>query len=691
MRRVTAVAMATIVGLWPSFAIVEAAGAQVAPNIEVVEQSPYARRGEKYSITVKVTNAAPTDRVAIAVGRVVNGARVRQTRAELRELRTVDRPAEMLAGNVVGLFPEDPATPRQPNGLVTIPISICSPVQVTETCATLEPGVWPAAIGIGPANDPRKPKQAIMTELVVVPDPVAPSTTPQLEVTVAVPLTAKPALRPDQEVVLDSLDRNRLRTLADRIEALPAAVLAVSPQLLGALELSTTAEDRGLLERLRALAATREVLALPYSNLDEEAWRAAGLVGELKDQYRVGQATIRRVLDVEPTLGTTIVDSSATPDTLALLSELGTSVFVLDESQLDPLPGTGWSTPPTKRFDIRGSRGTGISVDPELRRLFAGDSVLNAHRLLADLSAAYFDVANARETAARTERHGVVVLVPDDWSTSTQFLNVISNALQSNPILRAANFTSVFNLPVSGTENDTTTATPAQGVLTRTLQPELPKALGLYPFALREAYARLNSFRELLVADSAGRTAPLTELLLVSGDDRLDSNERDAYINQVIQTVERGSKGVTITGPLRVTLTSREDTIPITIENDPANPSLNVVVELKSDPRLDFPDGRVIGPRELVPGTNRLEVRVRSRTPGSFPVDVVVRSPDTDGSGSVITLTTARYKIRSLALSGVGLAISIAALAVLATWWIRHHRRTKRARLAKLVTQPTAP
>jgi hypothetical protein len=51
-------------------------------------------------------------------------------------------------------------------------------------------------------------------------------------------------------------------------------------------------------------------------------------------------------------------------------------------------------------------------------------------------------------------------------------------------------------------------------------------------------------------------------------------------------------------------------------------------------------------------------VRVRSRTPGSFPVDVIVRSPD-----GVITLATARYKIRSLALSGVGLGISIAALA----------------------------
>ena len=115
-------------------------------------------------------------------------------------------------------------------------------------------------------------------------------------------------------------------------------VLAVSPQLLGALELSTDPDDVGLLDRLRQLAATRQVLALPYSDLDEEAWRAAGLVDELKDQYQVGHDTIRRVLHVEPTQGITIVDPSATSDTLALLTELGTSVFVFNESQAAGIP-----------------------------------------------------------------------------------------------------------------------------------------------------------------------------------------------------------------------------------------------------------------------------------------------------------------------------------------------------------------
>ena len=63
-------AAAIVVTFVPSLTFVTAADAQAAPNIEVVEQTAYVHRGEKYSITVKITDAAPTDRVAIAVGRV---------------------------------------------------------------------------------------------------------------------------------------------------------------------------------------------------------------------------------------------------------------------------------------------------------------------------------------------------------------------------------------------------------------------------------------------------------------------------------------------------------------------------------------------------------------------------------------------------------------------------------------------
>jgi hypothetical protein len=158
----------------------------------------------------------------------------------------------------------------------------------------------------------------------------------------------------------------------------------------------------------------------------------AGLIDELKDQYRVGQATIRRVLSVEPTQGTTIVDPSATTETLATVDRARIQRLRVQRiASSTRCPGTGWGPPPTKRFDIRGARGhrgVGRSTAARaLRRRLGAERTPAARRSLR----AYFDVANAREVAARSERHGVVVLVPDDWSTSTQFLNVISNALQS--------------------------------------------------------------------------------------------------------------------------------------------------------------------------------------------------------------------------------------------------------------------
>ena len=115
--RFSAVVAVLSVAIVPSVVFVQAADGQATPNIEVVEQSRYVHRGEKYSITIKLTDTASTDRVAVAVGRVSNsGARVRQTRADLRaDLRGADRPATMLASNVVALFPEDPSVARQPN------------------------------------------------------------------------------------------------------------------------------------------------------------------------------------------------------------------------------------------------------------------------------------------------------------------------------------------------------------------------------------------------------------------------------------------------------------------------------------------------------------------------------------------------------------------------------------------------
>jgi len=135
------------------------------------------------------------------------------------------------------------------------------------------------------------------------------------------------------------------------------------------------------------------------------------------------------------------------------------------------------------------------------------------------------------------------------WSPTTgararQFLNVITNALQSNPILRTATSPRSSTSALQASTATRPSLTPRAGRPDPIAAPRVAKALGQYPTALREARDRLDSFSGLLVNNSDTTISPLRQLLLVSGDDRLDPSERDAYLAQVTQTVERGTKGV---------------------------------------------------------------------------------------------------------------------------------------------------
>jgi hypothetical protein len=65
---------------------------------------------------------------------------------------------------------------------------------------------------------------------------------------------------------------------------------------------------------------------------------------------------------------------------------------------------------------------------------------------------------------------------------------------------------------------------------------------------------------------------------------------------------------------------------------------------------------------------------VQSRTSGSFPLRVTVRTP----SGAV--LSQSRISVRSTATSGVGVVLSVGAGAFLFLWWLRQFRHGRRAR-----------
>ena len=70
-----------------------------------------------------------------------------------------------------------------------------------------------------------------------------------------------------------------------------------------------------------------------------------------------------------------------------------------------------------------------------------------------------------------------------------------------------------------------------------------------------------------------------------------------------------------------------------------------------------------------------------TRASGSFPVDVIIESID-----GTLPVDTGRITVRSTAISGLGIVLSIGAGLFLLAWWGSHFRKVRRAR--GLVDEP---
>jgi len=108
-----------------------------------------------------------------------------------------------------------------------------------------------------------------------------------------------------------------------------------------------------------------------------------------------------------------------------------------------------------------------------------------------------------------------------------------------------------------------------------------------------------------------------------------------------------------------------------------------------SSTKLAFPDsttpGRLDLTKTLVPGANDFTVPVTTRARATFPMVIEIRTPD----GKEV-LASSKVTIRSTALSGVGIALTIGAALTLVVWWFRHaYKRRRAARVEPRVEPPT--
>jgi hypothetical protein len=281
-----------------------------------------------------------------------------------------------------------------------------------------------------------------------------------------------------------------------------------------------------------------------------------------------------------------------------------------------------------------------------------------AHHLLAELAVLWL------------EQPGVPrgTVVPIDGSVPAAAVRILLAGLEGSRMLQPTTVSDLF-------EDVDPLLDAAGSPVERALQPEPATTISQREAgAVARGWDRLESFRGVVGLESP-RTGPVVDHLLLATAAELGRAERAAHVTAALADIEAVTGAVSTTDRATITLTARDGTVPLTIRNDAGIP-VSVVIHLDS-PKLEFPDGESIE-LTLTERTTRLDLEVRARTSGSFPLEVEITSPD-----GAIRMAGTRYTVQSTAISGAGLVLSLGALLFLVVWWGRHWHKTRRS--AKLV------
>ncbi|HEX6568032.1 MAG TPA: DUF6049 family protein [Acidimicrobiales bacterium] len=607
--------------------------AQGATTVELVDQPAWVRPGEPFTVRVQVSGAPAGTTIDMVV----------HERLESRdEFRTT------LDGE---LGDPEYTVPRQP-------LPAGQPATVGVGFTPGGPGTGLSGGGVYPVEVRAvAPSGAAIAGVVTYLSYLSSDTPefPPLSVAVLMDIGAEPALRTDGQYVLPpgTAERagERLRVLRGTAD-LPLTV-APGPETIDALAQSGP-EGAATVDQLRSLIAGRTVLARPFVDVDLASLQRAGLIAEANAQADGGANVVRRRLGVEPAAGVWLSGAAYGAESARIAVDLGIDRAVVPPSAVDDQRDDGEPADvPAAPVRLGESGPLTMVTDPDLAaHLTSDEGMVAAHRFIAELTITWLE----RPSIQRA----VVVHLPPDRPIDPAVVTTALAALADGQAVRVVPVSRIFrDVPPLEDGPTTLTPAPAAGVDLRPIAPALLSA--------RQRVAGVGG----LLDDPDEGTSLEHSLLLSTGTDTPDGDRR-AYVQRTDEALDSLSGAVTLPDEFRITLTSRSSSIPVTLTNL-SDQDLTVRVELDAD-QLEFPEGDVYT-RTLPPGTTRIEVRVRARTSGAFSLAVTVTSPD----GSIV-LDRSTFDVRSTAISGVGLVLSVGAGLFLAIWWAKHWRSARRSR-----------
>jgi Family of unknown function (DUF6049) len=650
-----------------------AAGPAAPVTLTLASQTPWVQAGQEFQLSIGLTPPDTTvGTIVVSVfSAIPNRIDFNRTLAGKLDESLLTRPLTV----PLSALPPDAAGRR------TIVIPTQGPTQPRDRTRLLlsRSGVYPVRVEYRPGDG--TPVVTMVTHLIYVAGSIV---GPKLDVTWIVPIHVPPQPGPDGT---DTFEHDQSARLADLVTALathPATPVVVqpTPDTVAALAASPNPADSATLATLVKLPKGRQLVSGPYVSLSLPGLLAAGLADDATLQVTRGGDELGAALHIRPDGRTWVVNGPLDEASATFLRAAQVDRLVIPEDDLSPNPLRVTIAHPFEVVASPTSRVLAATADPGLAAHFSDttDPVLAAHQLLADLAVLYLDLPG--------QTRGVVVATPQSWQPDASFLRTFLDGMAGSPVLSAVTLDTLF-----------TTVPPAtvsrDQPLVRTLVGDRQVSSDAATFPgdnIRNEQRRLEAFASALPGDNPlteRLTARLQRILLTAESADLSSlRARQGEIDRVEQQIDAQLALIHLPSARHVTLTARTGKLPITIQSAVDYP-MRVILRVDSD-KLSFPGSGTAGEASrtipLHKGNNPEDFSVRARTAGSFPLHISLLSPD-----GRLVLSKTTFTIRSTALSGVGLILSVGAGLFLLVWWGRQAWTGRRSRRMSNAAVSPAP
>ncbi|MGE0304188.1 MAG: hypothetical protein AB7Q27_00305, partial [Acidimicrobiia bacterium] len=568
-----------------------------------------------------------------------------------RRARTYTQPAAELVGVVPGWY--------------SVPVPISDDPAAKELTLT-EAGLYPVEISITDAKGTAL--ATILTTLIRLPT----ASSEPLRLALVMPLAAPATLDENGQAAVDAEALAAVAAKVDVLSSHPTVPLTIVPRPLTIEQLASS--NPSSVASLRTALRGRQLITPPYVGIDA---RSLGPI-EIGEQLKAGESVLSRVLGASGASQTWVVGAqgetsiSGIPEIddalVSSLSSLRVTRAIVPSGALQPF--LAGEIEPARPFELATDSGAimqAVAADDWLtRRLEAnGASTDRLASLFGELMQIWMEDPESMFEPAGAR--GVVLLPSDRWNPTESELSALLDFVGSNSWLQPVTiddyFTQVSSMRLAA---EGTSAEP----VVRSLNPLDPASDGAsYVNELVLKRLVTASVGEMIPGDTS--VAAVRTTLLLTSSSNVDATTRQSTLDRIgaeLDSLRNVVSGLETTG---ASLLSRNQVIRLRIRRS-TDTIVQVQLKLSGD-KLEFPEGttRTI---TLTDPVTEIDVKVKARASGSLILRAEFNTPD----GRFQVGPPGRVRLRSFAVSGLGLILSIGALVFLGFWWIRDFRRRRR-------------